>query len=440
MQAMRALSLAALAALVAGACVGPDGTSSWSSNQRSAHAVVPAFNALVSRAFVGQARAVSAVRAELQDFVELDRAGGLAGPLLLHFVGPKGTGKSLLASLVARAQFDDCDGTAARAQGMVRRVASWLASSLASWLPRLPEQLAPLSPVRAVSALGGALDGVLERSCDAQAPGDGRLREWWMACGVVYQQMVHIDDVTVLDAFLRDAARELQRYPRAVLVLDDFNLCGRTCAQRLKEAVQERFLRTADGVQVSASRATIIFCSDLTDIGLALERSETYDNALAKVRDAAEQHWGKAAGLLALSTLIPFAPMSDMEVLHVISHTLAEVEHIVKMRVARSLAERASSSAEGRPLRWDGSFVCEESTKLEVLDRLHAQISRNNLRAITTEFRLALFHAVRNGPHGPVEKRLSLFRSGAEYDFCRQDIVVKVKGDIDLVIDLVIRD
>ena len=72
-----------------------------SANGRELDNVIHAFNAYVSKLFVGQTEAVSTVRSELAEFVNAP----MTEPLILHFVGPSGTGKSYLAEIVAKSRY-----------------------------------------------------------------------------------------------------------------------------------------------------------------------------------------------------------------------------------------------------------------------------------------------------------------------------------------------
>eukprot|EP00511_Aplanochytrium_stocchinoi_P000194 CAMPEP_0204822234 /NCGR_PEP_ID=MMETSP1346-20131115/424_1 /ASSEMBLY_ACC=CAM_ASM_000771 /TAXON_ID=215587 /ORGANISM="Aplanochytrium stocchinoi, Strain GSBS06" /LENGTH=258 /DNA_ID=CAMNT_0051948327 /DNA_START=366 /DNA_END=1142 /DNA_ORIENTATION=- len=199
------------------------------------------------------------------------------------------------------------------------------------------------------------------------------------------------------------AAEELRYEPRAVIILDDFNYCVGQCEKMLKELLLSHTLTTEKGEKVSAQDATIILTSDLTYMGLEIERGETYENALGLVEKAALEHWGANSLIHSASVLIPFAPLSDAEIIKVVDRMMKLTGSSIRHRINHELALLEKKNV-GQSYSWTGSFVCSERTKMQIVDHMHDTIERKNSRAVTEELK-ALIRRLLKEPV-QIEKRL----------------------------------
>mmetsp|Transcript_3111 Transcript_3111/g.4465 ORF Transcript_3111/g.4465 Transcript_3111/m.4465 type:complete len:429 (+) Transcript_3111:126-1412(+) len=393
-------------------------------NKRDKDEAMSMFRELTVDSFVGQIKAVKTVRDQIQDFLEIPPDG----PLILHLVGPSGTGKSYLSEIIALSFFDDCDHVGSDILGFARESASSVGS-----LPGLN-----LLPDLGV---GSVVRALTRRRCDSEAK---RLKNWRQACGVV-STTFHDDfaaqedcengdqeckengygNVVQLKEFLKIAAEELYFEPQSVLVLDDFNFCTKKCAAMLKELITTQSLVNKFGRTVSASRAVIVLCSDMTNMGLMLDPMESYEFALQRVEAAAKDYWGETSVIISRSIHVPFAPLSDIEVIKIVGTIVNQVRERVRRRIDLFLTKKSKQS--DRPYTWEGNFFCDEQTKVQIVDSLHSELEKVNARAITETFKEKL-HASLKEPT-KIEQRINTFKTSNSKHYSNQDIYVSVNFD-----------
>ena len=404
-------------------------------NLRRLDKIIDHFNREIDEKYVGQRRAVKAVRRELEEKINLETRE----PVVLHFVGPSGTGKSFLAQITATSIFDPVN-CSPKHESLLKT------SSSATGALAVAAQIGVLTnPVAAVAAsVGGAALGLLtgyglsnlvERTCvDGSA-----LENWLLTCGIVHRSFnegSEEDAVVAMNSVLERAAEELLREPRTVVILDDFNYCIGQCEKVLKDALLHHTLTTRKGEKVSTKDATIILTSDLTYLGLEIPRGESYEGALEAVETAANEHWGETSIIVTAANLIPFAPLSDVEIVKVVDRMISQTADNVRFRIKQALAQEEAKNRD-RSYRWTGNFVCSEHTKMQIVDHMHETIARKNSRAVTEELK-ALIRRILREPV-PVERRLlqlpqkamgkrgSMFaKSGVYYD---QDITLEYTRD-----------
>ena len=417
-----------------------------SANARELDDVLPSFNKHIRRLFVGQTGAVSTARRELAEFVNAP----VAEPLVLHFVGPSGTGKSYLAEIIAKSRFRPVD-CKPQNEDLVDKGLS-AAGAIAG--VKLGSPLGPLGMLggAAIGALTGFVTGwgtnrALEHTC----MDSGDLNHWLQMCGVVRIDFSHMggghDDgafaAEKLAQELELAAEEVLYHPNAVLIFDDFNYCVGPCERMLREFILSHALKTRDGRVVSAKECLIILTSDLHQFGLQLEPGEVYEEALKRVEDAAREYWKRGSVFLSRAVLVPFASLSDHELLKILDMILDLTRDAVRRRVERALRLKEKSDANkidklhsvnAMQYKWLGEFQVKEDTKLAMVDRMNSASESANARAITEELR-SLIRKQMKFPV-PVEDallstRAKMSRDGSMYFSCDIELLVVADDEQD---------
>lgn len=416
-------------------------------NLRRLDKIIDHFNKEIDAKYVGQQRAVKAVRRELEEKINLE----VREPVVLHFVGPSGTGKSFLAQITATSIFNPVN-CAPKHEGLLKTSSSATgAVALAAQVGLMANPLAAMAASVGGAALGlltgYGINSLVERTCvDAS-----ELDNWLLTCGIVHRSFNEAGEeeaMVAMKSVLERAAEELLREPRTVVILDDFNYCIGQCEKMLKDALLHHTLTTAAGEKVSTKDATIILTSDLTYLGLEIPRGESYETALEAVEAAAHEHWGKSSMILTAAHLIPFAPLSDVEIIKVVDRMISQTGDNVRLRIEQALRQEEAKRRD-RSLRWTGKFVCSERTKMQIVDHMHETIERKNSRAVTEELKALIRRILREPvtverrllrlPQKAMGKRGSMFaKSGVYFD---QDItLVYVRDDPRHFIRLVLDD
>jgi len=381
--------------------------------------MVKHFGDEVESSFVGQTDAVRLVRNSLHDFVE--NPAGV--PLILHLVGPAGTGKSLMAEIIAKSLFDDCESTMAR---RLSETAKQYQISK-SWRSMVPYVGVALDKV--TGFLGSQL-----QSCESH---DDKLADWRSACGIVHKTVFLGEEAEPIRSFLDRASQELKFQPKSVLILDDFNNCDSACATNLKDLLSSHIATSLTGETVSASQAVIIICSDLTNMGLSLSPSESYETALEKVSSVAIETWGRDSLIISKGQIVPFAPLSDHDIIKIIDLIMNQQKQWINKRIVKYLQDESTSSIK---YEWRGRFYCEEDVKLRILDMTHEWVDIKNARAITEDFTEQLKYSYTHPE--PIERRLTGFKFNADASvaYNQQDIVLTVStksGSLKVVLNLI---
>lgn len=382
-------------------------------NRRKVAQVIDFFNQEIEDTFVGQFRAVREVRKELEDKLSLLSDNGIDavldvthGPLVLHLVGPSGTGKSFLSQIVAKSLFKplNCRSSTQVFGEYFQSTSS--ATSAAVFAAQVGVLTNPVAA--AAAALGGASIGLLgslgvdtlfKHICTD-------VESWTMSCGVVhtvFSETSEEDAARNMQNFLERLAVELQHEPSTVAVLDDFNFCFGKCQTLLKELLMQHTLDHPNGQKVSAKKAILLMTSDLTYLGLEIQRGEEYDVALDLVETAAKNYWGSGELVSTIARTIPFAPLTDGEIIKVVDKMLALIDREIHFRVARHFRKLEAVPGTQKH-KWSGRFICAELTKMQIIDHMQESIEKKNSRAIVEEFSGILRRILRHPE--PIEKRL----------------------------------
>eukprot|EP00924_Labyrinthula_sp_SR-Ha-C_P005753 maker-scaffold_14-snap-gene-4.49-mRNA-1 protein AED:0.00 eAED:0.00 QI:17/1/1/1/1/1/2/54/462 len=385
-------------------------------NARNLNEIIPFFNSHIEEKYIGQYKAVSDVSYEIQTYLnqisitetskqlEMD----LQGPpnIKLHFVGPSGTGKSFLAQIVALSFFkqERCNR---KYQELIPNALLTLGTMGmgASFLPFISNPIG--LTVGAGSLLGYmAMKGTETKFCFDSV----ELTSWLESCGVFQTQFVlgnEAENLKSLNHVLDDLATFLDvsqdsKALRAVLVLDDFNLCEGKCQENknLKLLVNDGYL-VKEGKKIFASRIGIFFTSDLTNMGLRLERGEEYTTALDKVTTAAKSFWKKNL-VVENMKLIPFSPLSDAEIIKIIEKVLDMTRFTIKNRIEAQLQQQ--SQVDDVEYAFTGRVIFPEDAKTAVVDHLDDIIRQKNSRAVVEGFKRELIDTLRYPK--PIEERL----------------------------------
>ena len=154
------------------------------------------FDKLLKRSFVGQHRAV------LRTKEALSRHNFDRDLLLLHYVGPSGTGKTLLASLVAESFFDPIN------------------CSIPKLTRTVSQLLMPLVDI-------GRFVSLKTSGVSFPCPGKRLDSIFAQSCGVFYLPFARSEDhLALLDAFLKRISEHVKSgsdESMMVLVIDEFN-------------------------------------------------------------------------------------------------------------------------------------------------------------------------------------------------------------------------
>jgi len=398
--------------------------------------VVSRFNQQVETNFVGQSRAVRTIRELLQDHALELSSSREGGPLVVHLVGPSGTGKTFMAEIMSTSLFDDCNTNLAAVQGHARRFMDGVAK-------RIPSVFPEVSMVRNVFSKGKR--AFLSRRCDEL---NQKLEIWRQACGINYikfhfraddepESEENPSDASQMRLFLEMAAKSLEEEPNSVLIFDDFNHCGRTCVSMLKELLTMHSITVSKGKQtvVSASRAVVVICSDLTNMGLNLDPDETYESALRAVEQATEEFWGKHSTVITKAHIIPFSPLTDAELLRIVENIVARAKRLVGKRISKALAEKTEKT--GKNFVWQGTFICSAAAQQRIVDKLHTKVVDKNARALTEELWESLKRSTTKPK--PIESRLERFKASSDGSmYSAEEISIVLSEGKTFAVELVI--
>ena len=178
------------------------------------------------------------------------------------------------------------------------------------------------------------------------------VESWVLSCGVVHAAFSESSEeqaVRNMQNLLDRAAVELSHEPNSVVVLDDFNFCFGKCQAMMKELLTQHTLNLPNGQKISASKLIIILTSDLTHLGVDIQRGESYEQALEQVEAAAKQFWGETSLISSVARIIPFAPLSDGEIIKVVDKMMILIERDIRFRINLALQklEEADNFNEG---------------------------------------------------------------------------------------------
>lgn len=128
-----------------------------------------------------------------------------------------------------------------------------------------------------------------------------------------------------IDNMKREVVSQLERCPRSLIILDDFQFAPEMMILSLRDAFDESIeALTFRDKRVSTSRAIFVFCSDLESEQRHLSEDMTMEQARSKVSELAGHQWKmvdqtSSFGKLFVSDgMIPFVPLSEPELRKVI--------------------------------------------------------------------------------------------------------------------------
>lgn len=327
--------------------------------------VVDNFKALTARFFVGQSDAYDSTMVALRTFTPRSM-------LLLHYVGPSGTGKTLLANLVQRSFFH---------RNQCHHGISVLGYRLCA--PASTFESARLHLVGSKTCGVAYLDFLNEQ-------------------GNQSERRVALER-TIVKA-LKPTRTSLHHSP-AIVFLDNFNRCKDECEQFLSRLVTERRLNGH-----SVTNVVFLITSDLSQEGLRLVPGEDRAVALARVMKVVEETWGEDSLWNDRAHVVPFAPYTDQDLGKIFDMTLREVEHEVRLNVEDALLEERDRTQRSS-VRWVGRFKFSDKDRLQLMGRLYKEILSRNARAFEKIKGKFLAATVRPRPiervlvaeHAPVE-------------------------------------
>ena len=240
-----------------------------------------------------------------------------------------------------------------------------------------------------------------------------------------------------LSRALERAAEELSHHANAVIIFDDFNYCVGPCSRMLRKLLTSHVVETEDGRIVSAREALIILTSDLHQFGLQLEPGEIYEQSLKRVGDAAKEYWTESSVFLSRALLVPFASLSERDLLKILDMILKKAERRLHLRLQEALHVEAKSQSNKEnkldtgkvtQYKWLGQLKIKEDTKYAMIDRMSSASQSANARAITEELWAMIRKAMRHPT--PIESRLlaetpKIARDGSMYYSNDVELVVK---------------
>ena len=114
--------------------------------------------------------------------------------------------------------------------------------------------------------------------------------------------------------------------------------------------------------------------SDLTRFGLTLDPGVEYSDALAEVSRSAREFWDESSIVIAKPLMVPFAPLSDHELLRVVGRQIDDTRTTVERLVGMELDRVRRSHLQDNPstgryvVDWTGQFICTEQASVRSLD------------------------------------------------------------------------
>jgi len=278
----------------------------------------------------------------------------------MHFIGPSGVGKTLLAEFVAKSfyharhcRFEDTQ-MAAVASSMARPMIQWYSRHVPS---------AAASTVLCIGTNAASITSDV--------------------CGVVYLAFTRSDDdpVALLRNFLKRVAAQYKRDPEAtmVLIVDEFNHCVGPCEERMARIVHDGVF---DGVPLS--NAVVVLTSDLNEVGLRLSADEPRKDALRRIHDKAREHWGPDSLWTKVGMTVPLLPFTDAELAKLVDVKLGELERIVRDDIEVWLRKYERERIEGEAT-WKGQFTWAPRTRQRIVDSLYKRSLAKNARAVVVD-------------------------------------------------------
>jgi len=299
---------------------------------------VKRWKTLVKQHFRGQGVALNMVEKAFKVSLYLKES-----PTMLHFSGPTGVGKSFLATLLARAVFRRenpiCGYLQLRMSIMMRQIER------------------------------DRQDEMMER---------------------------HL---------LRPIVDQLAVCPSSIIVIDDIHFLENEYLRRLRTIFDESnpvvMCTTGPykGKQWSTRGSFFIVTSDLDENTGSLTSSMPNDEAIDVIRNLAMQQWGENSHMASLSTLIPFLPLTQEQLVSIAHDQLEHLHELIddmleKKKKPRSLAKDHNQQQmliSSLSIDWIGSLKYSPNLALSIYKQVQTSTKRYGARPINNFMRLNVY-------------------------------------------------
>eukprot|EP00466_Bigelowiella_natans_P020828 jgi/Bigna1/71770/fgenesh1_pg.17_\ len=303
---------------------------------------VKRWKSLVKQHFRGQGVALKMVEKAFKVSLYLKES-----PTMLHFSGPTGVGKSFLATLLARAVF------------------------------------------RRENPICGFLQ---------------------LRMSIMMRQIERERQDEMMERYLlRPIVEQLAVCPSSIIVIDDIHFLENEYLRRLRTIFDESnpivMCTTGPykGKQWSTRGSFFIVTSDLDENTGSLNSSMPNDEAIDVIRNLAMQQWGESSHMASLSTLIPFLPLTQDQLISIAQDQLEHLHELIddmleKKKKPRSLLAKGGGREHHQQMLissltidWIGSLKYSASLALSIYKQVETSTKRYGARPINNFMRLNVY-------------------------------------------------